>query len=611
MCLAAASALVEPDWAGQALPLTQAERSGYKQTTLYAQVLAFLDTLQMRSPLLRVEVMAVSHEGRPIPLAIAGPSPCLSPEQARVQGLPVVFIMANIHAGEVEGKEASLMLLRDMLVGDLSGLLDTQVVLVAPIYNADGNERISTGNRTSQRGPAGGVGVRANGQNLDLNRDFIKLESPENQGLVANVLQRWDPVLVVDCHTTNGSPHRHEVTYAVPHNPNTNSEIVRYLRAEMLPQVTRRLRQVHGVQSVPYGNFVDQAHPEKGWESFGSEGRYSTNYIGLRNRFAILDENYAYADFATRVRACRAFLESILWYTARHGAQMRAIVNAVDRWTVARGLAPDSTYRLVTQCKVEALAEPIEVLSYELMQETDSQGRTRTRPSDKLCTYRVPYLGQYVATRSEPLPAAYLFAAQLQEVAEKLRQHGVVVERLAQPCTLSVRSFRVEKVEASSRPYQGHFPVRLAGSWHVKQKVFAAGDFLVDVAQPLGPLIGYLLEPQSEDGLATWNFFDRHLYAHEWAREPAAFPVTKAMQRPKVARRIWAGGTGSQGAGVATNHTGRSTYGGNGQAAVRLRAEQGRDAAGVMHRIGTRRGQCAGHSSRRRARLGRGAPGSG
>lgn len=520
-------------------PLTRAELSGFNETSRYDEVVAFLDTLHMVSPRLRVEVMAVSSEGRAIPLAIAGPTACLSPEQARLQGLPVVFIMANIHAGEVEGKEASLMLLRDMLLGELSGLLAQQVVLVAPIYNPDGNERISPENRRGQHGPAGGVGARANGQNLDLNRDFIKLESPENQGLVENVLLRWDPVLVVDCHTTDGSPHRHQVTYAVPHNPNTHPEIINYLRRAMLPEVTRRLRKVHGFESVPYGNFVDQAQPEKGWETYGSEARYSTNYIGLRNRFAILDENYAYADFATRVRACRAFLESILWYTASHGAEMARLLNEIDRGTVTRGLAPDSTWRVVTKCAVAALPEPVEVLSYEFVRETDEQGRTRTKVTDRPCTYRVPYFGHYEATRSEQFPAAYLFPGQLREVADKLQQHGIVVERIAQCCTLWVKTYRVEKIEAASRPFQGHYPVNLSGSWQGEQKVFVPGDFFVDVAQPLAPLIGYLLEPESEDGLVTWNFFDRYLYAHQWASQPASFPVSKVMVRPAVARRIW------------------------------------------------------------------------
>ncbi|MGQ9560561.1 MAG: M14 family metallopeptidase [Candidatus Oleimicrobiaceae bacterium] len=533
------SAAVAVSGAPGVFPLTRAERSGFTETSRYEEVMAFLDTLQMLSPQLRVEVMAISSEGRAVPLVIAGKAAPLAPAQAWLEELPVVFIMANIHAGEVEGKEASLMLLRDMVRGQLGGLLEHQVVLIAPIYNPDGNERISPDNRRGQRGPAGGVGVRPNGQNLDLNRDFVKLESPENQGLVKNVLQRWDPVLLVDCHTTNGSPHRHPVTYAVPHNPNTHPELVRYLRQEMLPEVTRRLKQVHGYDSVPYGNFVDAQDPQKGWETFGSEARYGTNYIGLRNRFAILDENYAYADFATRVRSCYAFLEAILWYTRVHGRQMRNLVRMVDRATVARALVPDSARCFVTRCQLEALPDPVELLSYEFVRVTDEQGRTFSRPAERPHTYRLPYFGQYVPTATVPLPAAYLFPAQVREVAAKLVQHGVVVERLAQPCTLVVDAFQVEKIEVAPRSYQGHYLVTLTGSWQRERKVFAAGDFFVDTAQPLAPLVACLLEPESDDALAKWNFFDRYLYTSQWAARPGTFPVSKAVERPRLARRIW------------------------------------------------------------------------
>jgi len=204
----------------------------------------------------------------------------------------------------------------------------------------------------------------------------------------------------------------------------------------------------------------------------------------------------------------------------------------------------DSTYRFVTRSQLEALPDPIEVLSYEFTSVSDEQGRRRVVASDRPRTYRVPYYGRYAPTSTVPFPAAYLFPAQLREVAEKLVQHGVVVEMLAQPCTLSVDVFHVQKLEATSRPYQGHYLVTLTGSWQGERKVFAPGDFLVDTAQPLAPLIGCLLEPESDDGLCAWNFFDRYLYVSQWASQPASFPVSKAVERPKVARRVWQTGAG-------------------------------------------------------------------
>src|SRR5256714_7616289 len=171
----------------QELPKTIAESSNYRATSRYDDVIAFVSAIQRADADIRVETSAITNEGRALPLVIAGPPGVVDPRTAHATGLPVVFIMANIHAGEVEGKEAAQMLLRD-LISSSRKLRDEMVILIAPIYNADGNEKISTENRKTQNGPPEGVGVRENAQNLDLNRDYMKLEPPKPRGPIANVL---------------------------------------------------------------------------------------------------------------------------------------------------------------------------------------------------------------------------------------------------------------------------------------------------------------------------------------------------------------------------------------------------------------------------------------
>ncbi|MCK5076368.1 MAG: hypothetical protein KAR38_08325, partial [Calditrichia bacterium] len=186
-------------------PLTVAEASQYKSTSTYNDVMDFIQTLQKQSSKIRVETICESVEGRKIPLLILGDPVPMSPLDLRNDERAIVYFQANIHAGEVEGKEAVLMLARDILAGETPDFLDKLIILITPNFNADGNEKISKRNRKRQHGPVNGVGVRYNGQKLDLNRDGIKLESPEVRGMVQNVLNRWDPLLFVDCHTTNGS----------------------------------------------------------------------------------------------------------------------------------------------------------------------------------------------------------------------------------------------------------------------------------------------------------------------------------------------------------------------------------------------------------------------
>ncbi|HZI86656.1 MAG TPA: M14 family zinc carboxypeptidase, partial [Pyrinomonadaceae bacterium] len=232
---------------------SRAELTNYEETTRYEEVLNFIAELQKRSSLIRLASFGKSEEGRSLPLMILSDPPISNPRDARSSGKPIVFVMANIHAGEVEGKEAMLHLSRRILFGDLKPLLNKLIILIAPIYNADGNEKISTNNRTVQNGPIAGVGVRENSKNYDLNRDYMKLDSTEARALV-NLFNRWDPHLTVDLHTTNGSHHGYHLTYSQPLNPNASAAILSYHRDKMLPAITKAMLKNHKLRTYYYGN---------------------------------------------------------------------------------------------------------------------------------------------------------------------------------------------------------------------------------------------------------------------------------------------------------------------------------------------------------------------
>ena len=245
-----------------------------------------------------------------------------------------MLLLANIHAGEVEGKEAALILARRLAGGDLRRLLDRVTVLVAPIYNADGNERVSVDNRPAQFGPVGGVGMRETARGLDLNRDFVKLEAVESQGL-ASLLSTWDPHVVIDLHTTNGSYHGYHLTYASTLAVNADPRLVQTTRS--LLTSARQVLADRGWRSYSYGNFVAEGaldreltRPESGapaWRTFDARPRFVTNGIGLRNRIAILSEAYSYLPFERRVRVTEAFAETVLALVARRAATVTALTS--------------------------------------------------------------------------------------------------------------------------------------------------------------------------------------------------------------------------------------------------------------------------------------------
>ncbi len=223
------------------ISLTTAEKSEYQSTSTYSEVMLFINELTSSHENIHLETLATSTEGRDIPLlVIADPLPASYTELDGDDRI-VVYLQANIHAGEVEGKEATQMLMRDLLKEKPKDIFDNLIILVCPILNPDGNEKFSTKNRTNQAGPENGVGVRHNGQFLDLNRDALKLETPEIRGVVTNIFNRWDPAITVDCHTTNGSYHEEPVTFTWMMNPNGDRKLINYMRDEMMPEVHQNI----------------------------------------------------------------------------------------------------------------------------------------------------------------------------------------------------------------------------------------------------------------------------------------------------------------------------------------------------------------------------------
>jgi murein tripeptide amidase MpaA len=226
---------------GQISPLTVAESSDFRSTSNYNDVMTFIESLKKTSQFIRTETIATSVEGKEIPLLIIGNPLPQSPQSLKNDNRIVIYIQANIHAGEVEGKEASLMFARDLLVNPDKELLRNLIFLICPNFNPDGNEKISPLNRTYQNGPVNGVGVRYNGQFLDLNRDGMKAESPEVRGVISSVFNKWDPSVFMDCHTTNGSYHVEPVTFTWMVNPNGDTSLIRFMREKMIPSMSGTL----------------------------------------------------------------------------------------------------------------------------------------------------------------------------------------------------------------------------------------------------------------------------------------------------------------------------------------------------------------------------------
>ena len=496
---------------------TRPERTGFRETSSYADVLSFLDSLQLKTRDIRIGTLAPSPEGRRVPFVIAARPLVTNPAEAHRAGKPVIYLQANIHAGEVEGKEAAQMMLRDLTIGPLRAFLDKIILLVVPIYNTDGNERWAPGerNRPGQNGPEA-VGQNVNGQGLNLNRDYVKMEAPETQGS-ASLLVSWDPDLFIDLHTTNGSYHGYVLTYAPGLNPNSNPA-VELVRARFLPLLRQRMQQRHKQQTFSYGNFRNQ-NPDsltQGWETYDARPRFGTNWMGLRGRLAILSEGYSNADFRTRISATYNFLQEVLQLAGEERALIKTAVLESDRTrgdsvAVRSILAPPVVQPVVAEITQEAGA--------------GTGGYARRRRTGVYRTIPMPVFDRFTSARKEALPASYLIPPRLSEVVALLRRQGIAIERASLPFRTSVQVFPVDSISVDSL-FEGHRSVRVQGRWNRQpvDSALSAGWFLARTDQPLGILAAYLLEPASEDGIVTWNLLDRELQVG------SAYPVLRTAQ---------------------------------------------------------------------------------
>jgi len=507
-------------------PQTVPEASGHLHTSSHAEVIAFLDAVDAAAdPRVQRRVFGVTPEGRELPLLVIADPPVRSPEEARASGLPVVLVMANIHAGEVEGKEACLQLLREVVWDETAPWpLAGVVTLIAPIYNADGNDAFGPGQRPLQNGPAP-VGRRETAKGLDLNRDYLKLENVEARHLV-RLIAEWDPHVVVDLHTTNGSAHGYELTYAPPLTPSAHPELLRTLAADWLPLLRARMRERHGFETFDYGNFLTergafQDEPDRvtGWQTFDHRPRFGNNYAGLRNRLGILSEAYAYADFPVRIAATRAFVVEILQLVAERGAQVPALCQRLDVETAEAAAAGRLEQALGAKAVPRGAPEELLLRGFELVTDPAS-GEKRRVAAGPLTRIEVPCSVVFAATATRSAARAYLLPPGRVDLLELLDAHGVRYEILTEARPELVRIWTVAATSQASRPFQGHR--QRTTSWETAdaERLLQPGSVRVSTAQPLGRLVFELLDPEAEDGLFAWNFFDESIAAGTGSAAP-------------------------------------------------------------------------------------------
>ena len=509
---------------------TVGEQSGYTHTGRYDEVERLCAAYAARWPgKVRCTEFGRSPEGRPMLALIASADGALDPAQARDRNRPVLLVQGGIHAGEIDGKDAGFLALRELLEGSAEpGALERVTVVFVPVYNVDGHERFGRWNRPNQRGPEE-MGWRTTAQNLNLNRDYTKAEAPETRAMLG-LLDAWDPILYMDLHVTDGAQFQHDISIKVEPCRAWDLDLGRTGCA--LRDATLADLEHQGFMALSfYPEFVREDAPESGFADTVAEARYSLGYWATRNRFAVQVETHSWKPYARRVAATRATIMAMVGLAARDGTAWLAEARAAD--ARASRLAGQ---RVALSWRNTDAVRTIDFPGYAYVREQSSvSGRPWIRYDETAPqVWRVPLRYEVVPDLEVVAPArGYVVpVAQAEWMSGRLRAHGIRFEVMGAPQPgLEVQAFRADSVKPEATSFEGRVALKVTGAWRGETRDVPAGSLFVPIAQPEARLVMSLLEPQAPDSYLSWGYFDTAFEQKEYME---AY-VTEAAARDMLA----------------------------------------------------------------------------
>jgi hypothetical protein len=510
--------------------LTEYEKSGFKKTPRYKETMEYCRKLEKASTWIHVTSYGKSPEGRNLPLVIASKEGIFDPKKASKSDKAILLIQNGIHAGEIDGKDACLMLLRDIAITKTkASLLDHVVLLIIPIYNVDGHERFGTYNRINQDGPVE-MGWRVTAQNLNLNRDYMKADAPETQAWL-KLFNAWLPDFFIDCHVTDGADFQHAITYSIESHDYIARPVRSWIKERYLPVISSL--KTNGVPFMPYIFFRDDKDELKGLQGGTAPPRFSTQYVVLQNRPGLLIETHMLKDYKTRVDGTYQMIVATLEQMNKDFSVLRTAVRDADEQT-AKGF--DKPFPLQFE-SVNVPNETVHLMGYkQKLEQSDISGGTRVVYTKEPFEADVPRYDSIRVTKTVQPPVAYLIPQQYQEIISRLKFHGIHLERLTAPKELDVEMYEFSNAKWEQTPFEG----RHAATYSVKtineKALFPAGTLLLRLNQRTARVAINALEPDAPDAFAAWGFFDAAFEQKEYAEDYVMESVSREMLRndPKL-----------------------------------------------------------------------------
>jgi zinc carboxypeptidase len=516
------TAQVPPEW------LTYAEKTDYRETPRYDATIEYAKRLDQASPLIKFQIFGKSGQGRDLPLLIAAEGETFTPEAAKRAGKAIVLIQACIHAGEPDGKDAGLALLRDIAITKTRpGLLKHVVVLFIPIYNADGHERVSAYNRINQNGPAE-MGWRTTSNYQNLNRDYMKADTPETRAWLS-LWNRWKPDLFIDCHVTDGADYQYNITYQHEHHAGVPPSVLAWEKRVIDDRVAAETEAAGNIISW-YLEFTDNRDLTKGIRDFNGSPRFSTGYTPLRNRPGILIETHMLKPYRPRVIGTYDFLRFTLEEVNRDPGSLLGAVREADEKTITAGRSYDPSRRVPLDYELTEKTTPYKLKALEYHTDmSDISGAPRVVFGSKPVDLVVPMYNEFRVTAAVAPPLYYIVPPQWNEVIEVLRAHGLTLLTTKETTTIEVESYRFVDVKWAGGPFEG----RLMPSFKVERlherRTYPTGSIVVPLAQESANVAINLMEPEAPDSLVHWGFFNATFEQKEYAEDYVLEKLAREM----------------------------------------------------------------------------------
>jgi hypothetical protein len=482
---------------------TRWETSGFTETPRYEETIEYAKRLAEASPLISYQVFGKSPQGRDLPLLILDQDGFSTPGEVNRSGKLKVMIQACIHAGESEGKDAGLALFRDIAIKHKELDLDHITVLLIPIFNVDGHERFTPYSRINQNGPKE-AGWRTTAVNLNLNRDYLKADTPEMQAWL-HLFNRWDPDFFIDCHTSDGADYQYPVTMEC--DGFQHQLLDQWLSGSFIPALTGAMEQ-SGYPLFNYVAFRKWHDPGSGLVDQVPGPRFSTGYVSARNRFALLIETHMLKDYKTRVLGTYYLLENTLKLVAPEIGKIKSVLHTADSLT-ASGEYRSEPFML--DCKpsmTDSIMVEFRGVDYTV-EKSDLTGGNWYHYGHTPKSYLLPLFNRQIPTLLVRLPEAYVIPAEWQDVIRRLEWHGIHYEVLTEPTVLLVETYRFSEPHWAAEPYEGR---QILDSFRMDtlqvQRLYAPGSVKVRTNQPNARLIAFMFEPMTEESFLRWGFFN-------------------------------------------------------------------------------------------------------